>query len=122
MRPNEVAIRPARRLRVWAAAAVFLLLAANVVGGVGSLGRRAGVTYVWVCGETGAELSYNPSVFPGQARLVSGADQPAAGYRWELVQPAQPSAWLPWNWLAVLLDEPYPDPDAVLRERRPGPG
>ena len=62
-------------------------------------------------------MSYTPSVF-GSARLSPGRGDSGAGRHWELVEPRPPSPLLPWNWLAVLLDRPAPDPEAVIRKEK----
>ena len=99
----------------WCAAAAALLLIGNVLVAVHHLGTGAGRTYRWVCRETGAQLSYNPSVFGGPERASLVGRGAAGGRRWELVEPRL-SLWLPWNWLAACLDRTAPDPDAVLRQ------
>jgi len=104
---------PRKRLRSWCAAGLAVLLIANVVVAVGHLGSRAGRTYRWVNPQSGAELFYNPSEF-GSARLTPGKG--ASGARWQLVEPPRHSPALPWNWLALLLDPPAPDPESVIRQ------
>jgi hypothetical protein len=112
-----------RRVLAWGVAAAVVLVAANVVVAGRVVGTRAGQTYVWVCRESGAELSYNPSVFagPGRSRLVPGATPAPGGHRWEQVAPRRSDPRRPWNWLAWLLDQPTPDPEAVIRQERLGP-
>jgi hypothetical protein len=95
---------------------VAALLAVNVLMAVGHSGTRSGQTYRWVCRESGAQLSYTPSVF-GSVRLVPGRARDGFAHRWKLVEPRAPSAWLPWNWLAVLLVAPPPDPEVILRQQ-----
>jgi len=108
---------PRKRLLTWCALAVALLLIANLLVALWHIGRVSGQTYRWVCRESGAELSYNPSVF-GSARLTPPAAKPAHGYRWELVEPRPMSPYLPWNWLALTLEPSVPDPDAVVRQQK----
>ena len=98
-----------------------MLLVANVLVAVRHLGTRAGQTYRWVCRESGAELSYTPGAF-GSARLAGGSAAPQRGHRWKLVEPQRPSPLLPWNWLALLLDTPAPDPKEVIRLQKLGYG
>jgi hypothetical protein len=105
----------------WCAAGVALLTAVNVFVAVRHAGSGAGRTYRWVCRESGAELSYTPSVF-GSARLTPGHTDTGGVRRWELVEPQPPSPLLPWNWLAVLLDRPTPDPEEVIRREKPAGG
>jgi hypothetical protein len=105
----------------WCAFGICLLLAVNVIVAVRQVGTRAGQTYRWVCRESGTTLSYSPSVF-GSAHVVPGAADPRRGGRWELVEPQPPSPALPWNWLALLLDRPAPDPEVVFRQAAPGAG
>jgi hypothetical protein len=99
--------------------AFALLLVANVLVAVRHLGTRAGQTDRSVCRESGAVLSYSPAVFGG-ARLAPGRADRGGGRRWELVEPRPPSLLLPWNWRAVLLERPAPDPEAVFRQAKPG--
>jgi hypothetical protein len=100
-----------KKLLSWFAIAVVVLLVANLHVAVRRVGAGAGRTYRWVSRETGAELSYQPSVF-GSARLAGEAKG-----RWELVEPNPPSPLLPWNWLARLLDRSAPDPEEVIRQQ-----
>jgi len=102
---------PKKKLLTWFAIAVVVLLLANLLVAVRQVATGAGRSYRWVSGETGAELSYQPSVF-GSARLAGEAKG-----RWELVEPHPPSPLLPWNWLARLLDRPAPDPEEVIRQQ-----
>jgi hypothetical protein len=95
--------------------AIVILLIANGVVAVRYLGARAGQTYRWVCRESGAELIATPSKF-GDAHLRSGRALSGRTYLWELVEPQPPSALLPWNWLALALDRPGPDPNKIVRE------
>jgi hypothetical protein len=97
-----------KQVLAWAGGAVALLMVANLIVAVRWVGTRAGEIYVWVCRRSGAELSYNPSVFggPGRARLQPGAGHGGVGHHWELVAPKRPDPRLPWNWLALLLDRP----------------
>jgi hypothetical protein len=104
-----------KKLLACCAASGILLLSANVLVALRHLGTRAGQTYHWVCRESGAELSCNPSVF-GSARLVPPDATQQRGWRWELVEPRPLSSGLPWNWLALLLESPVPDAEAVIRE------
>jgi len=106
-----------KRLLAWTALGVALLLIANMVVALWHIGRVSGQTYRWVCRESGAELSYNPSVF-GSARLTPPGAKPAAGCKWDLVEPRPLSPLLPWNWLALILEPPPPDPEAVLRQQK----
>jgi len=98
-----------------------LLVIANLVVAFPQLGRRAGTWYRWVCPETGAKLSYNPGIF-GSARLTPGVEAPVMGYRWQLVEPEPLSPLLPWNWLALIVSPPLPEPEAVMRQQRMGTG
>jgi hypothetical protein len=106
-----------KKLLAWCAVAASLLLIANVLVAVRHLGGRAGQAYRWVCRDSGAELSYRPAVF-GSARLAPGRAAQGGGRRWELVEPRPPSALRPWNWLALLLDRPAPDPETVVRQEK----
>jgi hypothetical protein len=110
---------PVKKLLACCAVGVSLLVIANVVVAVRQVGTRAGQTYRWVCPESGARLSWNPSVF-GSARLSAGGVAEGRGRRWVLVEPQPPSPLLPWNWLVMLLDRPAPDPEAVIRQERLG--
>src|SRR5262245_51429932 len=98
-----------KRLLTWCVVGGVLLLIANPLVAIWHLGRRAGQTYCWVCPETGAELSYSPSVF-GSARLKPDRNARVGGCSWELVEPQPRSLLLPWNWLARALDRSTPDP------------
>src|SRR5262245_65418546 len=102
-----------KRILVGCAVGLVLLIFANVLVAIRHAGTRAGQTYRWVCPESAAELSYNPSVF-GSVRLTPGTNGRAR--RWELVEPRPASAFLPWNWLALMLDRPALDPEALIRQ------
>ena len=106
---------PRRKVLAWCAAGVALLTAVNVFVAVRHAGSGAGRTYRWVCRESGAELSYTPSVF-GSARLTPGHTDTGGVRRWELVEPQPPSPLLPWNWLAAVLHGAAQDPEAVIRQ------
>jgi hypothetical protein len=106
-----------KRLLAWSALAVALLLIANLLVALWHIGRVSGQTYRWVCRESGAELSYNPSVF-GSARLSPPGAAAPRECNWELLEPRPLSPYLPWNWLARILDPPPPDPEAVLRQQK----
>ena len=104
-----------RMFVICCAVGAALLVVANALVAVLHTGSRAGQTYRWVCRDSGAELSYTPSVFGG-VRLTPGRAGAERGRRWELVEPRPPSPVLPWNWLALLLQPPAPDPEAVIRQ------
>ncbi|HKA08581.1 MAG TPA: hypothetical protein VKD71_15085 [Gemmataceae bacterium] len=106
-----------KRLLAWSALAVALLLIANLLVALWHIGRVSGQTYRWLCRESGAELSYNPSVF-GSARLNPPGAALPRGCKWEPVEPRPLSPFLPWNWLALILEPPPPDPEAVLRQQK----
>ena len=104
-----------RILVICCAVGAALLVAAHARVVVLHTGSRAGQTYRGVCRDSGAELSYTPSVFGG-VRLTPGRAGAERGRRWELVEPRPPSPVLPWNWLALLLQPPAPDPEVVIRQ------
>ena len=103
---------PRKKVVLWIAIAITLLLIGNSLVATRRLGTIPGQAYRWVCRESGAELSYDPSVF-GSARL-SPPGAPAAGCRWELVEPEPLSPFLPWNWLAIAVDRPVPNPEDII--------
>jgi hypothetical protein len=109
--------------KLWARGAigVALLIAANVLVAVQHNGTHAGQTFRWIGHESGAELTYNPSQF-GSTRLSPGHGDSSRETKWEMVEPQSPSPLLPWNWLAVALDPPAPDPGAIIRQQIPAPG
>ena len=108
-----------KRLLTWSVLVAVLLLAANAFVAIQQLGSGAGRKYHWICQESGAELSYSPSEF-GSACLVPEKAKLEPGQRWELVDPQPPSAFLPWNWLAIWLERPAPDPETVIRHQNLG--
>jgi hypothetical protein len=91
----------------------LFLVVANVLVAIRHLGVQPGQTYRWVCLQSGAELSFNPSVF-GQARLVSAQRPAGLRYRWDLKEPRSLALWQPWNWLAIALQKPVPNPASLL--------
>jgi hypothetical protein len=95
-------------------AAVSALFAANVAVAVHATGTQAGTTYRWMDRDTGAVLVYTPGHFGGP-RLEKSPSAARSSGHWELLSPDSPSPWLPWNWLAVTLSPPPPDPDEVAR-------
>jgi hypothetical protein len=105
----------ARHRCVACVAGLALLLAANALVAAMHLGSHAGQTYRWISQESGSQLTYTPSVF-GSARITPGRVGSSGRAHWVLVEPHQPSALLPWNWLALLLLAPSPDPDAIIRQ------
>ena len=113
---------PQKRLLIGCVVGTVLLLTANGLVAVRHLGTGAGRTYRWICRESGDELSYNPSVFggPERAHLAPGGTVRESEWHWELVEPRPRSAWLPWNWLAIWLDPPIPNPDSVIRQEQLG--
>jgi hypothetical protein len=100
-----------RRSRwVWALLVVFVF--SNVGVAVHYVGTRAGQTYYWICRETGAEIYYRPSEFGAVSRYEPGTNNGSVR-RWELIEPLPLSAWRPWNWLALLMSPPAPNPETL---------
>src|SRR5262249_30886919 len=97
-----------------------LLLIANAIVAISDVGSRAGQTYDWACQDCGAKLFYAPTLFVERTRFVPGHVGPDCGHRWELVSVGspRPSPWLPWNWLALLLAEPIPAPQAIIKREK----
>src|SRR5262245_6242012 len=107
----------ASRKKILARCAVgcLLLIVTNAYVAVHYLGTPAGQTYRWICNEYGVELIYTPSVF-GCARLTPNGTTLNGERSWKLVQPRELSPLFPWNWLALALDPPGPDPESVIRQ------
>jgi len=105
-----------KKLLICCAVGLVLLLVANLLVAIRQAGTRAGQTYRWVCTESSAEFSYNPSMF-GSARLTPGN---GAKGRWTLVEPRPASPALPWNWLTLVLDRPALDPEILIRQENLG--
>jgi hypothetical protein len=93
----------------------FLLVAANILVAIHHLGTRSGQTYRWVCKQSGAELSVNQGAF-GQVKLRAAQPMANARHQWQLQEPRPLRPWQPWNWLALVLQRPTPDPDDLLRQ------
>src|SRR5207249_8514875 len=97
--PGIAMSAPRKKLLLWCIAG--LLVVANLLVAFQHIGTRPGLSYRWVCTDTGATLSYNPGVF-ASGRLRPGGIPPVRGYHWELVEPEPLPPLLPWNWLALI--------------------
>jgi hypothetical protein len=93
----------------------LLFVAANILVAIRHVGSQPGQTYRWVCKQSGAQLSANPGVF-GQVKLTGTPPTTSTPDQWQLLEPRPLPAWQPWNWLALVLERPAPDPDKLIRQ------